>query len=218
MWENAAQMQIMSLNWWQYAWRVWSHANSAQPHNSHLVPQLKINTAHWNNWNYILVEHDIALLTPPLVACAPASSGQKSLTRQGRLSTRVRTLPGRTAAHALFRSATVEGDHPCLGSIWSQTCSIGFMSGLRAGQSMTLTSCWSKQAAVSHAVWGSALSWTYTKLRPNTPVAHGNIWFLEMWMYRCRFMAPSTMTSSPLTPPLPGLHPIPWLTGHDLHY
>ena len=36
------------------------------------------------------------------------------------LSTRVRTLPGRTAAHAwrtaLFSSATVEGVHPCLGS------------------------------------------------------------------------------------------------------
>ena len=49
MWENASQMQIVSLNWWQYAGRVWSHANSAQPPNSHLAPKLKINTAHWNN-------------------------------------------------------------------------------------------------------------------------------------------------------------------------
>ena len=36
------------------------------------------------------------------------------------LSTRVRTLPGRTAAHAwrtaLFSSTTVEAGHPCLGS------------------------------------------------------------------------------------------------------
>ena len=83
--------------------------------------------------------------------------------------------------------------------IWSQICSIWFMSGLRAGQSMTSTSCWSKKA-VSCAVWGGALSWTYTKLRPNTSVAHGNIWFLRIWMYWCRFMAPSTTTSSLLPP------------------
>ena len=38
MWENAAQMLIVSLNWWQYTVRVWSHANSAQPPISHLAP------------------------------------------------------------------------------------------------------------------------------------------------------------------------------------
>ena len=65
---------------------------------------------------------------------------------------------------------------------------------------MTSTSCWSKKAAVSRIVWGGALSWTYTKLRPNTPVAHSNIWFPRIWMYWCRFMAPSTMTSSLLLP------------------
>ena len=37
------------FNWWQYAGRVWSHANSAQPPNSHLVPKLKIYTTHWDN-------------------------------------------------------------------------------------------------------------------------------------------------------------------------
>ena len=74
------------------------------------------------------------------------------------------------------------------------------MSGLRAGQSMTSTFCWSKKAAVPHAVWGGALSWTYTKLRPNTPITHGNIWSLRIWIYRCRFMAPSTTTSSLLPP------------------
>ena len=58
--KKAEQMQIVSLNWWEYAVRVWSHANSAQPHNSHLAPKLEINTAHWNNslhaywWNMIL--------------------------------------------------------------------------------------------------------------------------------------------------------------------
>ena len=70
------------------------------------------------------------------------------------------------------------------------------------GQSMTSTSCWFKKAAVSRAAWGGALSWTYTKLRirPNSNVAHGNIWFLRIWMHRCRFMVPSTMTSSLLPP------------------
>ena len=46
---NAAQMQIVSLNWWQYSGRVWFYANSAQPPNSHLSPKLKINMEHWNN-------------------------------------------------------------------------------------------------------------------------------------------------------------------------
>ena len=81
------------------------------------------------------------------------------------------------------------------------------MSG-RVGQSMTSTSCWSKKAVVSRTVWGGALSWTYTKLRPNTPVAQGNIWFLRIWMYRSRFMAPSTMTSS-LLPPW-------WIAPHSM--
>ena len=100
--------------------------------------------------------------------------------------------------------------------IWSQTCSIGFMSGLRDGQSITSTSCWSKKAAVSRAVWGRALSWTYAKLHPNIPVAHGNIWFLRIWIHWCRFIAPSTTTS--LLLPHGGLHPLPWLTGHDFHH
>ena len=123
------------------------------------------------------------------------------------VSTRVRTLPGRTAAHvwrtALFRSATVDWGSSrsrIQTDIWSQTCSIGFIFGLRACQSMTPTSCWSKKAAVSRAVWGGALSWTYIKLSPNIPVAHDSIWFLMIWMYRCRFMAPSTRNSSHLPP------------------
>ena len=202
MWETAVQMQIVSLNWWQYDERVWSHANSAQPANSHLAPKIKINMAHWNNSPHIggtwYCPSDP--YTRPLAA-------RRALTRRGMLSTRVRTLPGWTAAHAwrtaLFSSATVEGGSSMSriqADIWSQTCSIGFMSGPRAGQSMTSTSCWSKKATVSRAVWGGALSWMYTKLCPNTPVAHGNIWFLSIWMYRCRFMPASTTTSSLLPP------------------
>ena len=123
------------------------------------------------------------------------------------LSTRIRTLPGWAAAHpwwtALFSSATMEGGSSMSRiqtDIWSQTCSIGFLSGLQAGHSMTSTSCWSKEAAVSSVVWGGALSWTHTMLRPNNPIAHGNISFSRIWMYWCRFMAPSTMTSSLLAP------------------
>ena len=106
------------------------------------------------------MEHDIALLTLTLVACVPASSGQKSPDDEA-CSTKVRTLPGRTAAHAwrtaLFSSATVEGGSSMSRiqtDIWSQTCSVRFMSGL-ASQSMTSTSCWSKKAAVSRAVLGA---------------------------------------------------------------
>ena len=140
------------------------------------------------------------------------------------LSTRVCTLPGRIAAHArraaLFSSAMVEGGHPCLGSRLTfdpKTCSIGFMSGLRAGQSMTSTSCWSKKAAMSRAVWGGALSWTYTKLRPNTTVAHENIYSsgsgcpdAGSWLHPPRpahssspwWIAPHTMTDGTRFPSL----------------
>ena len=118
------------------------------------------------------MEHDIAIgQTSTLVACVPPLAARKALTRRGMLSNRVRTLPSRQ--HCLVQLR---------------------MPGLRAGQSMTSTSCWSKKAAVSRVVWGGA------KLRPNTPVAHDNIWFLRIWMYRCQFIAPSTTTSSLLPP------------------
>ena len=77
MWENAAQMQIVSFKRWQYAGRVWSHANNAQS-LIHIWYQNWRSTRHIETIHYILVEHDIALLTPTLVACVPTSSGQKS--------------------------------------------------------------------------------------------------------------------------------------------
>ena len=98
------------------------------------------------------------------------------------LSTRVRTLPGQTAAHAwqttLFSSALVEGGSSLSRiqtDIWSQTCSIGFMAVLRAGQSMTSTSCWSKRLPC-HVLYGAGhcLGCTQTYV---PPVAHVNIWF-----------------------------------------
>ena len=41
-----------------------------------------------------------------------------------------------------------------------------FMSGLRAGQSMTSTSWCARKVVVSRAVWGVASPWTYIKFRP----------------------------------------------------
>ena len=167
MWENAAQMQIVSLT----------------------------SIRHIETVHYILVEHDIALLTPTLVACVPASSGQKS--------------PD-TTRHALDQHCLVLTD------IWSQTCSIRFMSGLWAGQSMTSTSCWSKKDAVSRAVWGGASSWMYTKFRPNTPS--------PMATFDSSGSGCTDAGSWPHPPrpahssPHGGLHPIPWLTGHDFHH
>ena len=139
------------------------------------------------------------------------------------LSTRVRTLPGRTAAHAwwtaLFSSATVEGGSSISGiqtDIWSQACSIGFMSGLRAGQSMTLTSCWSEKGCrvtccMGRGSLGRKQSYVQT---PQSPMATFDFSGSEC-----------TDAGSWLHPPRPahsyphgGLHPTPWLTDQDFHH
>ena len=147
------------------------------------------------------MEHDIAFLTPTLVACVPTSSAPTSpdTTRHAL------DLPGRTAAHAwqteLF-SSTAVGEGSSISRIQtdirSQTCSIGFMSGFRAGHSMTSTSCWSKKVTVSCAAWGGALFWMYTKLRPNTssPLAT-----FDSTGSGCRFMA-HPHRSDPPPPPM----------------
>ena len=46
--------------------------------------------------------------------------------------------------------------------------------------------------------WGIVLD--VHKVTSKHPVAHGNIWFLRIWMYRCRFMASPTTYSSLLLP------------------
>ena len=170
MWENAAQVRILSLNWWQNPGRVWSHANSAHPPNSHLAPKLKINKAHWNNslhigWTWYCLSDPYTSSVRACLLRLEEPWHDETCSRPGSTPflAELQTTPG--GQHCLVQLRTVEGG--------GQTCSIGFMSGLWAGQSMTSTSCWSKKAAVSHAVWGGALSWTYTMLRPNTPVAHG---------------------------------------------
>ena len=49
-------------------------------------------------------------------------------------------------------------------AIWSQSCSMEFISGRLDGQSMTSTSWFSRKSLVARAVWGRALSWIGTKL------------------------------------------------------
>ena len=116
------------------------------------------------------------------------------------LSTRVSTLPDRTAAlawrTALFSSATVEGGSSMSRiqtDIWSKTCSIGFMSGLLASHSMTWTSGWSKKASVPMATFDSSGSGC-TDARS--------------WLHH----------DQPTPPPHGGWHHTPWLLGHDFHH
>ena len=72
--------------------------------------------------------------------------------------------------------------------VWPQTCSVEFMSGLCADQSMSSTSSCPRKALVPYAVLGMALSWIYTKFHLKTPVALGSIpsWRSLMWHWRLR--------------------------------
>ena len=148
------------------------------------------------------MEHDIALLTPTLIACVPASSGQKSpdtarhALDQGPHPSWPNCSPRLADSIVLFSYGGSEVIHvsdpnwhliPNMVNwvhVWTLSWPVHDLNILLV-----------QKAAGSRAVWGGALSWRYTKLRPNTPFAHGNILFLRIWMYRCRFMAPSTMTS-----------------------
>ena len=118
------------------------------------------------------------------------------------LSTRVRTLLGRTAAHvwptALFSSATVEGGSSMSRiqtDIWSQNAQLG------SCLDSELASRWPQHPVgpkrlPCHVLYGAG----HCLGRTSTPVVHGNIWFLMILLYRCRFMAPSTTFSSLLPP------------------
>ena len=92
------------------------------------------------------------------------------------LSTRVCTLPGRTAAHAWWTAWC----HPRPGSRLNLML---FQKGCR------VTCC-----------MGQGIVLDVHKVTSKHSVAHGNIWFLRFWMYWCLFMAPSTTTSSLLPP------------------
>ena len=66
---------------------------------------------------------------------------------------------------------------------------MGFMPGVRAGQSMASISCCARKAVVSHTVWGVALSWTHTFSFVQKPMMQR--WWLKV---------PSSTTSSLLLP------------------
>ena len=169
------------------------------------------------------MEHDIALLNPTLVACVSASSGQKSpdTTRhaldQGPDPSWPNCSPRLAESIALFGYSGRGSSMPRIQTdIWSQTCSIGFMSGLRAGQSMTSTSCWSQTAAVSRLYGvGHCLGRTQSSVQtPLSPMATfdssgSGCTDAGSWLH-----APLPAHSSPHG----GLHPVPWLTGHDFDH
>ena len=104
--------------------------------------------------------------------CDPPLAARWAPTRHCMLSTRVITLLVRPASQAWGTAchylAQWKGGHPCLGSrpLLGPKCSMGFMSGLRAGQPMTSTSCCARKAGMLHGVLGVLLSWTNTKFLP----------------------------------------------------
>ena len=99
-----------------------------------------------------------------------------------------------------------------------QTCLKMFMSVHKAGQSMTCmtsTSCCSRKAAVSRAVWEIALSWTYTKFSPKTHIAQGSMLSQSSLMRRWRLVVPSRKNSS--LPHHGGWYPTSWMGGNGYH-
>ena len=120
MWVNAAQMYILSLNWWRYAGRVWSHANSAQPPNSHLAPTLKINTAHWNNSVHIGGTWYCPSDPYTSSVCARLSQPEEpwqdeACSRPGSAPFLAELQPTPRGQHCLVQLRW-KGDHLCLGS------------------------------------------------------------------------------------------------------
>ena len=112
MWENAAQMQIVSLNWWQYAESVWSHANNAEPPNSHLAPKLKDKygslkqfTTYW--WNMLLPFWPLQRPEEPW--------HDEACSRPGSAPFLVELQPTPGGQHCLVQLRW-KGGHPCLGS------------------------------------------------------------------------------------------------------
>ena len=126
------------------------------------------------------------------------------------LSNRVRTLPGRTAAHAwrtaLFSSATVEGGHPCLGS------SLTFdpkHAQLGSCLDSELTSPWPQhpigpKRLPCHVLYGRTQSYVQTPASPMATFDSSGSGCTDAgsWLH-----PPRPYHSSPHG----GLHPIPWL-------
>ena len=94
----------------------------------------------------------------------------------------------------------------------SQSCSVGFICGLRASQSRIYTYGCAREAVVSHVVWGVALPWPYTKFRPKHPFSGETYYRGEAW---CSFGDWGYHPASPIhSCNHNGWHPIPWPRGH----
>ena len=107
-----------------------------------------------------MFRHHLYLVWPHLAA-------SRARTHQGTHTSWVNWSPHLEDSNLqLFHSGGVSSMCQIQTPIWSQTCSVEFMSGLRAGQSMTSTSFCAKKAIVSQVVWGMVLSWTYINIRP----------------------------------------------------
>ena len=209
MWENAAQVQIVPSNWWQYAGRVWCHAN----------------TAHWNNSLHIGGTWYCSSDPYTISVCARLQRPEEgALTRWGMLSTGGCTLPGRTAAHvwwtALFSSATVEGGHPCLGSRLTFEPKHYQLGSCLDSE---LASPWPQHPVgpkrlPCHVLYGAGHCLGCTQCYAQTPASP--MATFDSSGSGCTDVGPW------LHPPRPAhssphgglLHPIPWLTGHDFHH
>ena len=149
----------------------------------------------------------------------PIGRARRARTRRGMLFNRVPALLGRAAAHAWAARHNRVGVGSSMSRIQtpvgSQTCSMGFMSELRASQCMTSTSCCASEVVVSHAVWAMALYLAYTRFRPKHPSPGEAYYCGGAWSsIRCWWFHP--------TPPVhfshhDGWHPIPRLPSFWVH-
>ena len=211
MWENAAQMQIVTLNWWQYAGRVWSHVNSAQPPNSHLAPQLKINTARWSNSLHIggtwyrpsdpYTSSVCARLWRPEEPCDDEASS-----RLGSALFLAELQPTPGAQHCLVQLRwhlipnMLNWIH-----VWTLSCPVHDLNILLVRKGCRVTCCMGRGIVFDvHKVTSKHACRPWQHLIPQD---------LDVPM---PVRVPSTTTSSLL--PHDGLHPIPWLTGHDFDH
>ena len=152
---------------------------------------------------YEFVKHVYSHDTTPLTLCVTPSGHEKRMhttwhsLHQGPYISQT----AHTWWAARHNSGRVEGGSSMSRiqtPVWPQTCSVEFMSGLCADQSVTSKSCCPRKALVPCAVLGMVFYWTYTKFGLKTPVALGSIpsWRSLMWHWRLRVPSSTTIHSS----------------------
>ena len=155
-----------------------------------------------------------------VITCVPSTSFLNSM-----LLTKALSLSGPRASQTAItapRNYCCVAGRLSISRIWiailSQICLMWFIPGLLAGQSMTLTSWFSRKVIVDRALCEGTLSWTSTKLLRKVPLAQGKRFCLSTRRSTYCFMGTSTMTSSLLPPS--DRRPTPcWMAphGHLLH-